>query len=1535
MTVETNGRPVETAKANGRPNGRPNGHVPYQPKPLRSTSRSRSFPRRAVGALARLLVWYTIITALFWCPSSISDVTGESPRVCQPYLTARSYLEPYAKPYYEAYAAPYVDLTRPYVRKLEHSVYTPSVNLGKTTYQQYGAPRVHQARDYSHLQWERTLKPALDKAQTQARVQYHAHLAPHVEKSWSTVEPYYVKGREYTHRVFETQLLPAYTATRPHLEKAYSGARELTVNTGLPYVQSAWTSTVIFFDRTIWPQLRILYGKNVEPQLVRIGERLGRYRDGKKLRAAMENADSTSIPASISSSMSSASSSAASDSVSETSEGKSSSTSEVTASVTPSSKADDEEVRQKITDDLKNWQEKFAKAADKGSEDLEQRVKDITDRQIESQVQGVGEALFIQLEEVANSETQKLRLKIISLVKGLPEEPTEQDYSSADETLSLATKRAGLNIRNKAQAIRDWKESFDRETQALVSAASESTLDVIDNIRDLGLQEIGMRWAWMEGVTYNDWTNYHSVKETFDEWRKEVEAVATDHEGLRKASDAAKEIESRSMVIAEDSAQELRRLKEAGLWKIQSLDISDDFDNQVVPPGVARQAQKVIKQAHSASEQILGSSQGTADSVSSQVSEAAAAAKSSASSVVAGTKPGYVEQANSRLAQASAQPNIESIVAAAKDKAQQVSGQASEAFIGTHTPAHESIASEVSKSVSSASSVVSDAVPKSSTPVSASASSVASAASKKVYGGAMAQAVKEQQPILDDIVDEDETYSGKMQNVVNGAGDGYAHVTRAVSEALLRATSTQGTAERVTSVANEQYSKALAAASSALYGTQQGAAESMTSVAAEKYSEAVAAASAAIFGTPVPMTESAAAKASSMYAEASKQAYEQYLQAKSAASAQISGTPKPAAEAIFSSIESVYAGSVQTASAKMASLVSAASITAYGSISPQQSALSAANAKYSEAMAAASSQLESAKTALGRTSTPGYEAFLSEASQRYSSLVNAADSQRMAATKAARGAYYGPTPGLLDSISAVASSRLADSLSAASAQYSNVKASVGATPTPAHQRYLDEGQKKYYQAIGLAHERYSEFLNAASGAVYGTPTPVYQGYYSAASGSLFGTPTPAYQGVLAQAQAQYSAAVAQASDNLNAVVGSASSAVGKTSKSPAQSVLDSASSSYSAVLAAASASLASASAAASTAVYGSETGAAESLASAISEKAGSITSAASSHLAGETPWSESVASQASQNWDALVSKASEQVYGAPTPWSESVVAQAGQYAAQATDGAFAQYEAVQGLFKELVSGKEPDFTESVMSRLSSAYYTGAHASAAASASSYVSDTYASASSVVSTVFTPPASLEAILQAANDQVNAAVEAASQQYYGSSKGTYEKATSVAASSYSAASAKASEAVYGTQAGYAEEVQKSFERVASSAQDAISQAIYGSTAPTDSATSIANSAYASVSSAVQENMAAATSAMQAAQAKVSEAIYGPEKGAVESASLRLQGVIESAKARLAALPNDAQAGFEAAQTGIQDAASSVSSMAAKATDRVKDEL
>jgi hypothetical protein len=114
---------------------------------------------------------------------------------------------------------------------------------------------------------------------------------------------------------------------------------------------------------------------------------------------------------------------------------------------------------------------------------------------------------------------------------------------------------------------------------------------------------------------------------------------------------------------------------------------------------------------------------------------------------------------------------------------------------------------------------------------------------QKVMGGAMAQVIVEARDIIfdDDDVDESETYSQKLQEMVGNAGERAADLSRAVSEALLGPSKTQGTVESATSLANEQYKSATAAASKVLYGTEQQPIESMASVASEKFAEAVTA----------------------------------------------------------------------------------------------------------------------------------------------------------------------------------------------------------------------------------------------------------------------------------------------------------------------------------------------------------------------------------------------------------------------------------------------------------------------------------------------------------------------------------------------------------------------------------------------------------------------------------------------------------------------------------------------------------------------
>lgn len=783
------------------------------------------------------------------------------------------------EPYYQAYGAQHVEKVKPYWNRANEQVFVPAASYTKTCYSTYGAPKVEQARKFSQEKWEKVLKPQVDTAQFEAKKQYDSNLAPHVDKASAAAVPYVTGSRDNVYQVYNSHILPTYGSVRPYFDNVYASAYALVVENALPYAENAWTSSVVFFNRTIWPKLRILYGENVEPQLVRISERLGRYRDSRKVRAAMKDDDeSPSLLSTASSAYSSVSTSIAS--------AVPTASSSSTPSLTPEQET--EQIRVKIEDDLRNWQDKFAKAADKGMEDLKERVKEITDRQIDCQVGGTGDALIVQLEESVSSEIKKLKKEINAIVRGLPEEGDEESSRQARSSLSKATRAAGLAIKQKAQALRDWQQNFEHETHALISAASNSTLEVIDNIRDLGLQEIGMKWAHMEGVTYKDWSKYQEVKKSFDEWHRKVNGVAKNHPGLQQSLTASEDVETKGMTAAEEAAKELGRLKGVGEWKIQARDDSEDFSTRIIPAAAAAGAQKAMEKASdiasSASEQVAGTSQGTAESVTSVVEQKASDLASEASSVAVGTEAGYVEQVASKVGEGvsslsqvaseslerannagstasesiseavmgTPQSKPESVISVASEKAEDVASDASESILGTSTAAYESSASQASKSADEAASSVSDAAFSSSASiadkasssasvVSSSAASMASKASTKVYGGAMAQEVKGQKPIMDEVIDEGSTSSEKLQNVAESAGGRFAEATNAVSEAIFGVTKTKGTVESASSVADEQYSKALAAASSVLYGTQQGIVESGSSVASGRYAEAVAA----------------------------------------------------------------------------------------------------------------------------------------------------------------------------------------------------------------------------------------------------------------------------------------------------------------------------------------------------------------------------------------------------------------------------------------------------------------------------------------------------------------------------------------------------------------------------------------------------------------------------------------------------------------------------------------------------------------------
>jgi hypothetical protein len=218
----------------------------------------------------------------------MSQLSDNSPKLCKPYLQGRSYVAPYLDPYYQTYVAPQVEKVQPYIDRFESQFYTPAATFTKDKYATYGAHRVDQAQNYMETQWGKTARPQIQKLQGQAKSQYDLHLSPHVKKASDAAGPYYQQTKNGLLEVYHLTLLPTYKAALPYSKQAYAYGQYAVVRVIFPYVRSAKDLGWAFVSRTVWPQVRVLYGDNVEPQLVRIGERLGRHRDQQKIESAVE-----------------------------------------------------------------------------------------------------------------------------------------------------------------------------------------------------------------------------------------------------------------------------------------------------------------------------------------------------------------------------------------------------------------------------------------------------------------------------------------------------------------------------------------------------------------------------------------------------------------------------------------------------------------------------------------------------------------------------------------------------------------------------------------------------------------------------------------------------------------------------------------------------------------------------------------------------------------------------------------------------------------------------------------------------------------------------------------------------------------------------------------------------------------------------------------------------------------------------------------------------------------------------------------------
>ncbi|KAM3472221.1 hypothetical protein MY5147_005402 [Beauveria neobassiana] len=575
MTEAPNGSAQPSAKANGsrRIQNKP-GFLPW-----------------SISLVARLTTWAAIFTILFRCPPTLQDCDETSPFVCKHYFQVKNAIAPHVQPYYDQYAAPYVDVAQPYYDTVKTTVIAPVRHYAV----QYGEPWVVKGRDYALIQWEVNGQPRIAQLQAFTQNHYDKFLAPHVSKAVALAEPYYNIAKTQSLYAIDSIVYPAYEFSKPHAIYVYEASHKFAANTVLPAAQWTWSNSNAFLNRAVWPQLRAVYVENVEPQLVRIGERLGRYKSHAKSKALHE-ASSTWAPSSSSSSTTGTVTQSSyvskpapqsttldvSDSQSsdaplqrETEAELGSGRGAVEAPEPEENESDmQRRVREMVTSDLELWQEKFAAQAEQGAAEIEDGVDEIARRMIDQEANVVGVSLIQQLEETITAEITNLKHKINALVS---QHLQGTEIDAVEETIQ-AVRAAGVAIKSKAQAIRSWREQYDEDLRSTVLSTSDVHFAILDETRSLALQQIGMKWAWTDGVTYKDWAKYHELKSTFKDWTEELKQLIVTHPTLLEAQDAVVEIEDRGMTIAAAAAKELASLKEVVQWKMDAEDVSDEFD---------------------------------------------------------------------------------------------------------------------------------------------------------------------------------------------------------------------------------------------------------------------------------------------------------------------------------------------------------------------------------------------------------------------------------------------------------------------------------------------------------------------------------------------------------------------------------------------------------------------------------------------------------------------------------------------------------------------------------------------------------------------------------------------------------------------------------------------------------------------------------------------------------------------------------------------------------------------------------------------
>ncbi|KAF3906641.1 hypothetical protein ABW20_dc0109440 [Dactylellina cionopaga] len=485
-------------------------------------------------------VIYTLYQYIWTCPKdgsddrTICDLGDRTLDLIEPH--AYDVYDFYIEPYYSEYLSPYVDKAAPYVIVAN---------------ERYGKPLLLEAKKELLEGYTSFVEPHVKTLEVQGGVLYKAYLADLVAMGEEIYDAYSPTVKKYSQQGYDFALEkahPYYVASLPYLEKGWEEGISA----------AGWVGV----EGKGWVARR--WGMHVEPQLWRIQERLGM----KGLRHGTPVKDGDPTPPHHGNPNASSSDTAPDGDIDNDYNDAPQSDDQGAKSEEPKKKSTAEQIaeaRPLVEADLVAWGEKFEETGSKASADVVSNLDILCGKVLKEQT-----PLSIKLLEEFDTRIEKEFRDFDEGLGQLLDSPAEHKYVMIGYAGLVG--RTYDNLKNKHGQITEHTQNFLMDTYQTTAKIVDAALAEMDSVHDVGMQELGMKWAWMDGVTYKDWAKYHELKQNLGSLKTKVIRSGQGHKQLREVTDYAKSIDDAAAELLKIARQEVAKLEIAGRKKLEDAE---------------------------------------------------------------------------------------------------------------------------------------------------------------------------------------------------------------------------------------------------------------------------------------------------------------------------------------------------------------------------------------------------------------------------------------------------------------------------------------------------------------------------------------------------------------------------------------------------------------------------------------------------------------------------------------------------------------------------------------------------------------------------------------------------------------------------------------------------------------------------------------------------------------------------------------------------------------------------------------------------